>query len=98
MIQHHHQIQLSIYLQPIQDPDPLSKCDFLDDRDTFASFLREHFYQFSSKRHAQYSTLCILYDLHNKDVVVYTCDNCKKSIETRYHCTECDVSTLHGEN
>lgn len=56
--------------------------------------MREKCYQFSSQRLAQYSTLAILYDLHKQNIFAYNCDNCNKSIGTRYHCTVCDVSIL----
>lgn len=82
------------HLQPIQDPDPVNRFDLIDSRDSSSSFLQENFYQFSSKQHAQYSTFCILYELHNKDVLKYHCDNCGRAVETRFHCTVCDVSIL----
>lgn len=81
-------------LQPIQDPDPLINCDLMDGRDAFLTLARDKHYEFSSLRRAQFSTLCMLYELHNQgqDKFVYTCNNCKNHVETRYHCTVCDVS------
>lgn len=80
-------------LQPIQDPDPLLTCDLMDGRDAFLTLARDKHYEFSSLRRAQFSTLSMLYELHNQgqDKFVYTCNNCKTAVETRYHCTVCDV-------
>jgi E1A/CREB-binding protein len=84
----------SFCLQPIQDPDPLINCDLMDGRDAFLTMARDKHFEFSSLRRAQFSTLCMLYELHNQgqDKFVYTCNNCKNAVETRYHCTVCDVS------
>lgn len=81
--------------QPIQDPDPLFNCDLMDGRDAFLTMARDKHYEFSSLRRAQFSTLSMLYELHNQgqDKFVYTCNNCKNHVETRYHCTVCDVSS-----
>lgn len=35
---------------------------------------------------AQFSTMCYKINLY-----VYTCNHCKNHVETRYHCTVCDV-------
>lgn len=80
-------------MQPIQDPDPLLTCDLMDGRDAFLTLARDKHYEFSSLRRAQFSTLSMLYELHNQgqDKFVYTCNNCKTAVETRYHCTVCDV-------
>jgi E1A/CREB-binding protein len=68
----------------------------MDGRDAFLTMARDKHYEFSSLRRAQFSTLCMLYELHNQgqDKFVYTCNNCKNHVETRYHCTVCDVSSL----
>lgn len=81
-------------IQPIQDPDPLMTCDLMDGRDAFLTLARDKHFEFSSLRRAQFSTLCMLYELHNQgqDKFVYTCNNCKNHVETRYHCRVCDVS------
>lgn len=65
----------------------------MDGRDAFLTLARDKHYEFSSLRRAQFSTLCMLYELHNQgqDKFVYTCNNCKNHVETRYHCTICDV-------
>ncbi|GIX96282.1 histone lysine acetyltransferase CREBBP [Caerostris extrusa] len=79
-------------LQPIIDPDPFIPCELMDGRDTFLTMAREKHYEFSSLRRTKYSTMAMLYQLHNQgqDQFVYTCNNCKTNVETRYHCTVCD--------
>ena len=69
-------------------------CDLMDGRDAFLTLAREKHYEFSSLRRAKYSTMCMLCELHNQgqDRFVYTCNECKHHVETRYHCTVCDVS------
>ena len=66
----------------------------MDGRDAFLTMARERHYEFSSLRRAKYSSMAMLYELHNQgqDRFVYTCNNCKGHVETRYHCTICDVS------
>lgn len=92
-----HSAQSAASLAPIQDPDPPIACDLMDGRDSFLTMARDKHYEFSSLRRAQYSTLCMLYELHNQsqDKFVYTCNHCKNHVETRYHCTVCDVSVLN---
>ncbi|XP_037871053.1 histone lysine acetyltransferase CREBBP isoform X3 [Bombyx mori] len=87
-----HSAQSAASLAPIQDPDPLLNCDLMDGRDAFLTMARDRHYEFSSTRRARYSTLCMLYELHNQgqDKFVYTCNSCKSHVETRYHCTVCD--------
>ena len=83
-------------LAPISDPDPPMSCDLMDGRDAFLTIAREKHYEFSSLRRAKLSTMALLYELHNqgKDNFVYTCNSCKSHVETRYHCSVCDVSIL----
>lgn len=79
-------------MQPIHDPDPFINCDLMDGRDAFLTLAREKHYEFSSLRRAKYSTMSMLYELHNQgqDKFVYTCNSCKAHVETRYHCTLCE--------
>lgn len=90
----------------------------MDGRDAFLTMAREKHYEFSSLRRAKYSSMAMLYELHNQgqdkyvkvfDFIallcslfgwpitifvllrfVYTCNNCKSNVETRYHCTQCE--------
>lgn len=68
----------------------------MDGRDAFLTMARERHYEFSSLRRAKFSSMSMLYELHNQgqDKFVYTCNNCKSHVETRYHCTVCDVSMV----
>ncbi|XP_029678514.1 LOW QUALITY PROTEIN: CREB-binding protein-like, partial [Formica exsecta] len=87
-----HSAQSAASLSPIQDPDPVINCDLMDGRDAFLTMARERHYEFSSLRRAKFSSMSMLYELHNQgqDKFVYTCNNCKNHVETRYHCTVCD--------
>jgi len=87
-----HSAQIAANLPPIKDPDPHIQCDLMDGRDAFLTMAREKHYEFSSLRRAKFSTMALLYELHNqgKDNFVYTCNNCKSHVETGYHCTVCD--------
>lgn len=85
-------------LPPIVDPDPLIPCDLMDGRDAFLTLARDKHLEFSSLRRAQWSTMCMLVELHtqSQDRFVYTCNECKHHVETRWHCTVCEVSAGHG--
>ena len=76
------------------DPDQLVSCDLMDGRDAFLTMARERHWEFSSLRRAKFSTMAMLYELHNQssDRFVYNCNSCHLDVETRYHCRECDVS------
>lgn len=80
-------------LPPIVDPDPLIPCDLMDGRDAFLTLARDKHLEFSSLRRAQWSTMCMLVELHtqSQDRFVYTCNECKHHVETRWHCTVCEV-------
>ncbi|GFT06941.1 CREB-binding protein [Trichonephila clavipes] len=87
-----HSVQAAASLPAIGDPDPFITCDMMDGRDAFLTLAREKHYEFSSLRRTKFSTMAMLYELHNQgqDRFVYTCNNCKQHVETRYHCTICD--------
>ena len=77
---------------PISDKDPSISCDLMNGRDEFLNFARDKHHEFSSLRRAKYSSMALLYELHNQgnEKFVYTCNKCKASVESRYHCTVCD--------
>ncbi|KAK3520326.1 hypothetical protein QTP70_021365 [Hemibagrus guttatus] len=79
-------------LPPIMDPDPLLTCDLMDGRDAFLTLARDKHWEFSSQRRCKWSTMCMLVELHNQgqDRFVYTCNECKHHVETRWHCTVCE--------
>ena len=95
-----HSAQAAANLPPITDPDPLINNDLMDGRDAFLTMAREKHYEFSSLRRAMFSSMALLYELHNqsKDSFVYTCNKCRNQVETRYHCRECDVSVVIFSN
>lgn len=80
-------------LPPIVDPDPLMACDLMDGRDAFLTLARDKHLEFSSLRRSKWSSMCMLVELHNQsqDRFVYTCNECKHHVETRFHCTVCEV-------
>ncbi|XP_075038885.1 histone acetyltransferase p300 isoform X2 [Mixophyes fleayi] len=79
-------------LPPIAEPDPLIPCDLMDGRDAFLTLARDKHLEFSSLRRALWSTMCMLVELHtqSQDRFVYTCNECKHHVETRWHCTVCE--------
>lgn len=70
-------------------------CDLMDGRDAFLTLCRDKHLEFSSLRRSKWSSMCMLVELHSQsqDRFVYTCNECKHHVETRYHCTVCEVST-----
>merc|ERR1712066_1150327 len=64
----------------------------MDGRDAFIAFAREKHFEFSSLRRCKFATMALLYDLHTQgqDKFVYTCNTCYKSVQIRYHCTQCE--------
>ncbi|XP_010780197.1 histone acetyltransferase p300-like, partial [Notothenia coriiceps] len=83
---------MSNSLPPITDPDPLMACDLMDGRDAFLTLARDKHLEFSSLRRSMWSSMCMLVELHNQsqDRFVYTCNECKHHVETRFHCTVCE--------
>ena len=80
------------------DPDPLLSCDLMEGRDAFLTLAREKHWEFSSLRRAKYSTLAMLVTLHTQggERFLYTCNMCQQPVETRYHCSECEVRLSRG--
>lgn len=80
-------------LPAITDADPLMACDLMDGRDAFLTLARDKHLEFSSLRRSKWSSMCMLVELHNQsqDRFVYTCNECKHHVETRFHCTVCEV-------
>ena len=76
---------------PIVDRDPVLSSDLMNGRHAFLDFARDKYYQFSSFRRAKYSSMALLWELHTQNTknVTYTCDKCRQSVESRYHCTVC---------
>ena len=80
------------------DPDPLLSCDLMEGRDAFLTLAQEEHWEFSSLRRAKYSTLAMLVTLHTQggERFLYTCNMCQQPVETRYHCSECEVRLSRG--
>ena len=80
-------------LPPIEDPDKDMHSDLMDGRDPFLTKARDEHWEFSSLRRTKYSTMSLLYKLHNPDTKFtaeeYTCNECQTTCTTRYHCKEC---------
>uniref|UniRef100_G3Q4J0 histone acetyltransferase n=1 Tax=Gasterosteus aculeatus aculeatus TaxID=481459 RepID=G3Q4J0_GASAC len=89
---HLHSASMANTLPPIADPDPMLSCDLMDGRDAFLTLARDKHWEFSSLRRCKWSTMCMLVELHNQgqDRFVYTCNECKHHVETRWHCTVCE--------
>uniref|UniRef100_A0A8C5CDG8 histone acetyltransferase n=1 Tax=Gadus morhua TaxID=8049 RepID=A0A8C5CDG8_GADMO len=89
---HMHSAPMANALPPISDPDPLLTCDLMDGRDAFLTLARDKHWEFSSLRRCKWSSMCMLVELHNQgqDRFVYTCNECKHHVETRWHCTVCE--------
>lgn len=88
-----HSSQSAASLPSVSDPDTLINCDLMDGRDAFLTLARDKHYEFSSLRRTKFSSLAMLYELHNSsnDRFLYTCNNCKRQlIDSRYHCGTCD--------
>jgi len=83
-------------LPPVNDPDALIANDLMDGRDAFLMLARDKHYEFSSLRRAKFSSMAMLYELHTqaRDSFVYTCNSCHANVDTRYHCSVCDVSHI----
>ncbi|XP_077308681.1 histone acetyltransferase p300 [Lithobates pipiens] len=79
-------------LPPVIEPDPLIQCDLMDGRDAFLTLARDKHLEFSSMRRSKWSTMSMLVELHTQgqDRFVYTCNECKHHVETRWHCTVCE--------
>lgn len=71
------------------DPDPLVHCELVELRDNLICLAREKHFEFSSYRRTKFSSIMILYELHNQRDE-YTCNACSTSIDARYHCATCD--------
>ena len=88
-----HQSERVPSLPMIEDPDKDMHCELMDGRDPFLTKARDEHWEFSSLRRTKYSTMSLLYKLHNPDSKFggdeYTCNECQATISTRYTCKEC---------
>lgn len=65
-----HTVQAAANLPPVIDPDVTINCDLMDGRDAFLTLAREKHYEFSSLRRAKWSSMALLYELHNSEFPV----------------------------
>ncbi|UYV79933.1 CREBBP [Cordylochernes scorpioides] len=77
-------------LPPTSDPDSFFNCELMDGRDAFLTLARDKHYEFSSLRRTKFSTMAMLYELHNQGQDRFVCNKCKNNVETGHHCTVCD--------
>ncbi|XP_037026644.1 CREB-binding protein-like [Bradysia coprophila] len=87
-----HSAESVASLEPIRDPDSLMDSFIMNGHSAFFDFTRDNNYEFSSLRRAQFSTMCILYELHNEELKNehYYCNNCEFRVDTRYNCRVCE--------
>ena len=64
-----HSVQAAVNLPSVIDPDSSINCDLMDGRDAFLTMAREKHYEFSSLRRAKWSSLALLYELHNSKIL-----------------------------
>lgn len=62
-----HPANVAETLGPIIDQDQLINCDLMDGRDAFLTLAREKHYEFSSLRRAKFSSVALLFELHNSE-------------------------------
>jgi len=75
------------------DPDDTISSPFVDSRHTFLEMCQFRRYQFDTLRRVKYSSLMLLYHLHNPTASCLRpkCAECKSNIiEVRWHCSNCD--------
>jgi E1A/CREB-binding protein len=67
--------------------------DIINSRQAFLNLCRVNYYQFDQLRRAKYSSMMILWHLHNRDApkFVQQCSLCKSDLLSgnRYHCSVC---------
>jgi len=67
--------------------------DIINNRQAFLNLCRVNYYQFDQLRRAKYSSMMILWHLHNRDApkFVQQCSLCKNDLLSgnRYHCSVC---------
>jgi hypothetical protein len=81
------------------DPDPVMHSPLMDSRHTFLEVCQFRHFQFDSLRRAKYSSLMLLYHLHNpgEKSLRPTCSYCREQIcDLRWHCDQCAEFDICG--
>jgi len=84
--------------EPQKDEDPVISTDLTDSRQTFLGQCQMCHWQFNSLRHAKYSTMMILNQIHNKPS--YCVEDCQRGrVEDGSFMVGCDVcdNWYHGD-
>ncbi|XP_074324708.1 histone acetyltransferase HAC1-like [Apium graveolens] len=86
-------VEVSGVPEDTQDNDEILDSKFFDTRLTFLGLCEGNHYQFDTLRRAKYSSMMLLYHLHNSNVPVFmpVCHVCRLNIETDegWHCETC---------
>jgi E1A/CREB-binding protein len=87
--------QMEMNNMEIVDSDALITSELMDNRDVFMARSIEEHWEFSTLRHAKYSTMCICYEPHNSidKLDVIKCDESGKS-RAIWHCSTCYVCCI----
>ncbi|XP_065179369.1 protein cbp-1-like [Sycon ciliatum] len=81
-------------LKPMQeDVAEQQSSNVMESRDSILAYFRKNHLEFTTLRHAQYATLCMLIELQSQcNVIVYRCNTCiAEIIGSRFHCPVCDA-------
>lgn len=83
----HHvlfQVKINGFLTDTKDQDGILESEFFKSRQAFLSFCQGNRYQYDTLRRAKYSSMMVLYYLHNPTAPAFvpTCSNCTLYIET----------------
>lgn len=78
-----------------EDVDDTQESEHFDTRQSFLNLCQGNHYQFDQLRRAKYSSMMVLYHLHNPDApkFIANCSMCHREILTgsRHHCEICDL-------
>lgn len=78
-----------------EDVDDIQESEHFDTRQSFLNLCQGNHYQFDQLRRAKYTSMMVLYHIHNPDApkFVPSCNNCHKDILQghRFRCETCDV-------
>ncbi|KAI3916493.1 hypothetical protein MKW92_007564 [Papaver armeniacum] len=75
-------VEVRDVVQDTKDKDEIIESEFFDTRESFLSLCRRNHYQFDTLRRAKYSSMMVLYHLHNPTSVAFltACNMCQQDI------------------